>query len=1060
MSTPSEPESDGLPASDPNTSEELAELATEIGDALGALNDARSLEASRLASLIDPSPLNSPDIKARKLRGWLTKAIESLRPASESSAAGRRLARWHNVLKLRYLEGLEPDAVQDRLRISRASFFDSRKQALLELARRLRAETSGGSGPLDSPTFGGFETPLVGRESELSMLKALYEAASSGHGGTVAMIWGEQGIGKTRLARELGRYVESDGGIFLEGRWAAWEGAVPYGAIADGLRQGLFRLSPEERVAAVGPYRRELTRIFPELADDLNHAPPEETQGTEGAQLRFFDGVVALVQTLSAERPLVLLLDDLHLAPQMSLQLHIARRLGELRVLIVYTARRDELLEKPALVAGRNELVKDGLLTDITLEPLTEEQIGRMISYAFGEEVARRVTPEVYRINRGNPFFAVELMRYLVQNRTVRRGESGWQLLDISKIDVPETIKLLVHDRVARLGDDAMTVLQQASVLGRNFSLPALQKMTGLSDADMGAVLDRAVDGGVLVDRSSARAIEEYGFDEDHIRSALYDGIPGPRRRRYHRQAGEALEASHPGRVEELAHHFTNGSDIEKGPAYSFQAAERASAAFSWNRAIPFYRNALDMWEDIGGHENERAEAAEALGNACYQSGIEAQQAMGYLQQALGFYQRLSNQQKVATVRSQLGREHMHSGNLSEQNLATALEHFEEARAILDGEPESMRHGMVYCGLSIAYLDRLEKESSLTWSRRALEAGERLDSPVVTANASVPFGAALALSEPERAREVLEQGWEKSIDHNLGFQADLLRAYAARALGVILKDPKTGTEWIDRRPEYSTTYSLFDIPAHQVAFHAFRGEFKEAELRLDELRTRLGSIGQPAFGLWPDELALLWFRNGEWERASAHLSEALDWTVRSGNRLVECATAQKLGQLFLAQGEYLDAEANLERALALNRDSENLVGELAVLPHLCDLFTSTGRLDEANEALERGHAVEEKLGASGGLQGDLLLAEGKLSAHMKQDAQSEKAFAGAVEVYSRLGLRWDEARAYYEWGAALAAGQDAATDGGRGTELMRKALSEFDAMRATAWVELCRRGIG
>lgn len=1029
--------------------DKVKSMASDAQDALESIDDLSKLRSHPLARQLDGDGIAGSEHAGRKLQQWLRNAIERFRTDSERTLAERIMARKYAILRLRYLERREPESIWHLLDIARATYFRNHQDAVREIGEMFSEEVVRPKGPLDTPIFGGYQTPLVGRESELEMLRALYDAAASGRGGSVAMITGDQGLGKSRLARELGKYCETVGGRFLEGRFAAWEGSAPYGALAHCLRLAIRGLDREAISRLVGPYSRELARILPELAEGSSSSEGEPIDGTEGRQLRFYDGVFELVRNLAEDRPLVLFLDDLHMAPQMNLQLHIARRLDELRVLIVYAARERELVEKPALISGRNELVHHGLITFVRLDPLNEHQTGEMVAHAFGARTATRLTQRVHAICRGNPFFAIEILRSLEEQGAVAMTRDGWNVIDDGRILVPETFKLLVQDRVTRLGEDALPVLQQASVVGRDFSFPVLRRMVDLPDARLDEVMEKAVAGGILVDTTESATVEQYGFREDHIRESLYEGIPAPRRRRYHRQAGRSIEISHPQRVEELAYHFTEGSDQKMGARYSFEAAERASAAFTWNRAIPLYENALVMWEDLEGHIEERAEASESLGNACYKSGISAQNAVRHFRQSLGFYRELGKETKEATIHSQLGREYMHSGNLSAQDLNLSVDHFQQAKTLLDHEPESIRHGMAYCGLAMVHLDRLELNEALSWSDRALKLGETLDAPAVRANALIPFGSGAALNNPREAAAAFETGWQLSVDHELGFQADLARASAARNLGVTLKDPGTGFEWVNRRPAYDTTYSLFDIPAHLVAFHAFRGEFGKAEQQLEELQSRLSSLGQPTFGLWPDELALLWFRKGDFSRARSHLSEALSWTVRSGNRLVEAATAQKLGQLSLVLEEYETAETQLQRSLALNRSSGNQVGELAVLPHLSDLYCRTDRLNEANEMLVRAHEIENRIGRTGALEGDILLAIGNILARENRLTEAETAFSTAIEVYRKFGLPWDEARVLFEWGQG--------TEMNRSGELMQKALAKFESMGAGPWADLCRR---
>jgi predicted ATPase len=131
--------------------------------------------------------------------------------------------------------------------------------------------------------------------------------------------------------------------------------------------------------------------------------------------------------------------------------------------------------------------------------------------------------------------------------------------------------------------------MQQASVLGKEFSFAALSHMTDLPEEQLVEVLVSAMASGLVIDSTVSVAIERYGFREDHVREALYESIPVARRRRYHLQAGRAVEATQPRRLGELAYHFTNGGDATLGASYSFQAAERSSALYTWARAIPLY---------------------------------------------------------------------------------------------------------------------------------------------------------------------------------------------------------------------------------------------------------------------------------------------------------------------------------------------------------------------------------------------------------------------------------------------------------------------------------------
>ena len=993
-------------------------FARHVRSALASLYDLPYLQSHPLAALQPESSNAEPNELAQMLQHRLLDGIEHLRRTLEDGATQERALRRYELVRLRYVEGFEVPEVCNQIGCSRTDFYRQLNLGLNAITAFLRTELTPRTTAEPHLIGLGREMPLVGRKQELELMKAAYDAAASGAGGSIIMISGEQGIGKTRLAHELGHYAQKEGGIFLEGRWAAWEGKAPYGAVAEALRQGLRSLQTKDLDAMVGPYRRDLARLFPEIVEQTDAWSEDTELSPEEQQLRLYEGVSALVSDLCQMQPVVMFLDDLHLSPQMSIQLHIARRLREYRLIIVYAFREDELIEHPVLVAGRNELIRSRLVTDMRLSPLTEAETGMMIAHAFGDSAAAQLHAPVYAINKGNPFFIEELLRYLVENRAVRRVKDHWEVLNATRVGIPESVKLLIQERAARLGEEVSTVLQQAAVLGKEFSFAALSFMSSLAEDRLVELLDQGMAAGFLVDRTASTTEERYSFKEDHIREVLYQIIPAARRRRYHLQVGQALNALYPRRLDELAYHFTHGSDVDRGATYSHQAAERESSLFHWNRALPLYQDALDLWDESGGHLEERATVAEKLGDACYKFGIEVKRAVGYLRQALNFYEQLGNQRKIATIHSQLGREYMHSGNLDVQDLDFAIDHFNFAKDIFDREAGDVPHGLVYCGLSMAHQDRMELNEAISWASRALDLGEQLDANAIIANASASLGSALAHSAVSQGKKSLEQGWERSLQSGLGFQADLSRACGARAFGVVLKDPQAGFEWIERSPDYHTTYSLFDIPSHLVALHTLHGNFEEAARILGELQSSLRALGQPILGLWPDELALLWIRTGELDRAESRLLEAFDWAMKSKNRVAEVSISQKLGEVYLASSQWVKAERYLLRSMELIKRSNSVAYDMALLPYMCELYLSTSRLEKAKDHLADVRSDVGDANDWGALKGDMLFAEGLVSAASLRWDDAEGAFGRAIRVYQEYALPWDEAKARYQWAMA------------------------------------------
>lgn len=995
------------------------------------------------------------------------------------------MGRRYELMRLRYREGKEPEEVQAELGVGHGEYFRLQSEgieAIVQFVAEWLPEAPAPSPAEAEPSAPAHEegratappqwgplrvhSPLVGRNEEIEFLKGQYETAASGEGGHLLLLSGEAGVGKTRLIRELGQYARERGGEFLEGRWVRVRGQ-PYRAWTEALSAGLRGVSEGELAAAIGQYG-ELAQFLPQLVAPRDPAPGAAALDAEHQRLRLYDGVFELILHLSRHHPLVLLLDDLHWAASLYLLLHVARRLKESRALVVAVYRDQELSETADLVLARTELQRARLCTPIELHPLNAGHTAQIVAHTFGEAAAAQLGGRIHTMTRGNPFFVEEVLAALVENGAVERAGSEWAVRDPSLLRLPESVQLVVRERVTRLGERTTEVLQEAAVLGQEFNFMALVAMTGLAKDEVEREIDRGVSAGLLEDRSST-AEERFAFRDDRVWEVLFNTIPTVRRRRYHRQAGESLEAVYEGRtephVEELAHHFTEGHDSERAAGYCFQAAQKSDALFLWSRAIPYYRNALELWEELGGHLEEQAATCELLGDACYKSGLDAPRGIGYLQRAIELYRRLGNRHKIATLHSSLGREQMDSANLQLADQQKALQHFDLAQSILEQEGEGLPLGLVQCSLALAYLYRLDCERAVSWARSAFGIAERLASPALLANARVPLGVAHAhLGEVAAGLGMLELGWQTAWENGLAFQADLIRSWGSH-LGVVLKSPEVGFRWTEWAGpgDHQTAYSALVLPSHLAALWALKGELGRARQLCDQLAASLAAQGQPSSGPWPSDIGLVWLRAGDWDRARRLLQDGLQWAQASHNHQVAAFTAQVLGQVSLEMGDLEGASTPLTEALTLFRTGRDVLGEISVLPYLSlrdvqrgDVDGATAHLDEAEAILMGSRDWLARPQDWGGLPGDVYLAQGVVRGLQGRWPEADRAFQRAIESHQRHGLRWDEARAWYEWGCSQAGGDETAEARDKARESVRKALILWDLLGAQPYAERCR----
>jgi class 3 adenylate cyclase/tetratricopeptide (TPR) repeat protein len=431
---------------------------------------------------------------------------------------------------------------------------------------------------------------LFGRERELAELRRALEDAADSRG-SLFLISGEPGVGKTRLADALSQAAREQGALVLWGR--CWEagGAPAYWPWLQVLR-GYVRDGRAAEVAQqIGPGADALAQLVPELGI----APGVAGQPAESDDARFvlFNAVTGFLREASRRAPLVVVLDDLQAADDPSLLLldFLARELRDASILAIGTYRPLELHASD--VIGR--LTRDGRV--IPLSGLSEQDVRRFVAERSGvdsDELARAV----HNATEGNPFFVEELVRLLVAEGSLERPGA---LVSVT-LPVPDSVRGAIGRHLAPLSADTVKVLELASVVGKEFTFAALERASRLPPERLLDVLDRAISNGLV--EEVATVVGRYRFVHALVREVLYDRIRAGERVELHRRAAAALESIYADDPEphmaELAHHFlmaAPGGDLERAIDYTTQAGDRAMALLAFEEAVRHYRHALEAIE-------------------------------------------------------------------------------------------------------------------------------------------------------------------------------------------------------------------------------------------------------------------------------------------------------------------------------------------------------------------------------------------------------------------------------------------------------------------------------
>ena len=446
---------------------------------------------------------------------------------------------------------------------------------------------------------------FVGREDELDRLGQLWKEAAAG-GLRVALLAGEPGVGKTRLAAELARMVHEEGATVLAGRCDEDLG-VPYQPFVEALRH--FADHASSPAGRLGRYGGELVRLVPEVGERVPGLPAPLRSDPDTERYRLFDAVAAWLAAASAEEPVLLVLDDLQWAakPTLLLLRHVVQA-GSGRVLVLGTYRDTELTHDHPLVEVVADLRRQGGVERVSLSGLDDLGVAAIVEQAAGrslDEAGHALAQAVYQETEGNPFFVREVLRHLVETGVVDRGEEGWSTrLPVDELGIPEGVREVVGRRLARLSDDTNQALRIAAVVGPEFELGVVQAAGDLSEDTLVTAVEEAAAARVVTEVSATR----YRFAHALIRATLYESLTGARQGTLHRRAAEAIETIYQSNLEDyvpaLAHHWAKASapvtDTSRAVEYARRAGERALVQLAHDEAAVYYASALDLL-DAGG---------------------------------------------------------------------------------------------------------------------------------------------------------------------------------------------------------------------------------------------------------------------------------------------------------------------------------------------------------------------------------------------------------------------------------------------------------------------------
>jgi len=857
------------------------------------------------------------------------------------------------------------------------------------------------------------EIPLIDRVEEVKLLKESVDRAIQGEGGLV-FLYGEAGIGKTRLARELRAYAHLRGMQVLYGRCPAlfrMDGVPPYILWKEVIKDYLETCTPEQLYRVIGFYPAEVAKLVPELNQKFKAIPQSFSISPEQEQNRLFEAVSQFVTNISKEAPLLVVLDDLQWTDPSSLLLlhYLARGVQKTPLLLLGAYRSTDIDAKHPLTPVLTELNRERLPQSIQLKRMSLSDISEMIrSILEQDDVPAEFCRLVYEKTKGNPFFAEEVVKSLKEEEVIYREEDKWKFKEISKIEFPETVKNVVKARIDRLDDECQNILTLASFVGNDFTLEAMCALTGIEENKLLELMDKMLKTGLIKERE-IRGEGVCSFADILVRDVVYEEVSLLKRKKLHGVVGHALEKVYAKKIDEhfgeLAYHFLESGDKDKAFDYFLKAGEKAVGIYANTEAASYFQSALRLLEEKEGELRQKGPVLERLGDIKRVVG-EHDACMKYWSEALLLWKQLQE-------KSHISRLHRKMANVLWEAMADtekAKGHHAEALKILEKEIESAELASLYEDMAHMYYRTGGVAEALSWAEKALELAKKLNDYEVVASAYASLGTVFSyFGDSKKAAECLERALKIALDH--GYMETALRVYNNLPLALPSEEGERMFECCEKGYELAKKVGAvggISWIGVQLAWRQLnRGNMNKALLLAEEsvaLDRKAANMPGLVFSL--AGLGIIHQILGEWDKSEQYYKEVSslfqklhDYHTSTWNHFLP-------GWLHLEKGEYTKARENLEKEYEIHEKAGATSDKMSDSQFLIRSYIELEEIEKARNLIDNleKFALEAK---------DRLLLAGAYTLR---------------GMLFRAQTKWQESIEYFE-----------------------KGLKEYDALNARQW---------
>ena len=780
-------------------------------------------------------------------------------------------------------------------------------------------------------------TEFVDREGEMAVLESMFEQAKMGTG-SILMLYGEIGVGKTRLMMEFGKRVEEQGGAFLYGKCNSYGEEVPYAPITDalenysrsieteiGIGMGLMGFAEDEEAAPTGL---------------MGLGSREERAGNVAGLMiekeNMFRDVLEQLKEVSEKKPLVLFIDDIQWAGKGTLQMlsFLGASISDSRIMICTSHRSDEIPnrdeEKSPLLETIELLSKEKMYRSMELKPLEKEYMARMVgNILHKEDIPEKLCDSLYEETGGNPLFVEEILSSLIEDRILEEGLQNWDdSIDILSFSIPSTILDVLERRIANLSTAARRALRYAAVAGNEIELDLLFELCDMTEEDILDAIEELTNQGILEEITKSDRIFLI-FRRKQASAFISRRLSRSRNLIINRKLGYGIEKLYADSIDEhiysLARHFLEGHVYDKAYTYLTKCAEDSMKRLAPEKALNYYLSALSVLSEHMDAERHKEDimkiswsAGELLmGESRWEEAMEHFQRGLYLANILKNRDYISMFQRgVADAMRNLG-EYEEAEKLYNSSLEIAIE-LDDHKGIAEAN-----HGLGYI-----HWRKGEFRDAISHYNEAISSAMKIDDAQLMAGLFIELG------------------------NTYNQRGDLDRAldYYSRS--------------IESLKEFGNYQEIARALNNIGDIYLRRGEWKNAIESLEKCRENAEKARNRNYIAWSlFNGAEAYAKMGELEKAEKYAREGLDICREMNDRIGEHGALKALGITLTKKGE-------MEKALEAFREALKIADEMNIpyekgtsLMEMAETYKMMGDAKREKEALEEALRIFKEVGA-------------------------------------------------------------------------------------------------